>query len=81
MRPVPYGGRSTTPSGPSQQGDAEALTKIWRGFRVLLLGRKGRSLHERPGPKFLSSGQNRARDTCRGAGSGRLPEPNGPLLI
>ena len=28
MRPVPYGGRSTTPSGTSQQGDAGALAKF-----------------------------------------------------
>ena len=28
MRPVPCGGRSTTPSGTSQQGDAGALAKF-----------------------------------------------------
>ena len=28
MRPVPYGGRSTTPSGTSPQGDAGALAKF-----------------------------------------------------
>ena len=42
MRPVPYGGRSTTPSGPSPQGDAGApanflASSFWKINAVALI--------------------------------------------